>query len=95
MNQRLKLAQAQTARENEMINVQRKDQMYQGLIGAATGYGKDVMAADRYDQMLQMMTPENYQAIAGQAKRPRLREILGISDPMEMIFKDTGQRFSS
>ena len=55
--------------------------------GAATGYTKDIIAAGQYDQMLQMMAPDNYQLTSGQDKW--WKKALQISPDMDMTFRNT------
>ena len=89
-NQRKGLMGAQFGREDALINAQRRSQQIGGVFGAATQYGKDLMSADQYDQMMQIMAPENYQF--GQGEDSRLRKILQVSPTMKRFFADLGQR---
>ncbi len=72
-------------RENLLINEQRRSGRIQGVAGAITGYGKDRVAADQYDQMLSIMAPENYQL--GQDQDSALRRLLQISPTMKRQFQ--------
>jgi len=76
----------QQNRENQLINEQRRAGRIGGVTGAITGYGKDLMAADQYDQMLQIMAPENYQ-IGRRGPESGFRKALQISDPMQRYFQ--------
>lgn len=89
-NLRSAMLRGQYDRENELINAQRKDQQISGLLGAVTGYGQDLMSADRYDQMLNIMTPENYEAFASDDSK--FRRLMQISPEMAMRFRSTGDR---
>lgn len=88
MNERNRLLAQNMERENFMINADRKNARTQGIVGALTGYGKDRLKANQYDQMLEMMTPENYRM--GVGKDSWLRNLFGISPDMKRFFVDTG-----
>ena len=75
------------ARENAMINAERRDARTSGIMGAITGYGKDLMAADQYDQMVAMMTPDNYKAVVG--KDSGFRKLFGVSPTLDMKLSQT------
>jgi len=92
MNQRNKMYATGLERENTMINAERKDARTAGIMGAVTGYAKDRMAADQYDQMLEMATPENYRM--GVGKDSAFRKLLGISPTMKRFFENTGDTTS-
>lgn len=77
----------QINRENLMINTDRKDSKIQGILDSVTGYGKDLLAANQYDTMLGMMTPENYKAYA--SKDSKARKFFGISPDMGMKLSKT------
>jgi hypothetical protein len=93
-NTQNKLYANQINRENLMMNTERKDARTQGILDSITGYGRDLMEADKYDQMMNMMTPDNYKAYA--SKDSPLRRVLQISPEMGMKlsktdrFKETG-----
>lgn len=93
MNERNRLLAQNMERENFMINADRKNARTQGIVGALTGYGKDRLKANQYDQMLEMMTPENYRM--GVGKDSWLRNLFGISPDMKRFFVDTGDTISS
>ena len=93
MNARNKMYASQIERENALINAQRRDQQIGGIFDSVTGYGRDLMAADKYDQMLDIMKPENYDLVA--TDDSWIRKALGISPKAEMINVDTGQRLST
>ena len=75
-------------RGNIMEETRRRDARGRELIGAATGYTKDVIAAGQYDQMLQMMAPDDYGLYSGQDKW--WKKALQISPEMEMKFRGRG-----
>lgn len=77
----------QINRENLMINTERRDSKIKGIVDSVTGYGKDLMAADQYDNMLNMMTPDNYKAYA--SKDSQARKFFGISPNMGMKLSKT------
>jgi len=93
INQRNKMYATGLERENVMIDADRRDARTSGIMGAITGYGKDRMAADQYDQMLEIATPENYRI--GVGKDSPLRKLLGISPTMKRFFTDTGDTTSN
>lgn len=82
----------QQERENLLINEDRRANRIGGVTNAATGYGRDLMNADQYDQMLQMMAPENYMLSAG--KDSGLRKFLQVSRPMQRSFLKGSQTLS-
>jgi hypothetical protein len=75
-------------RQNTLINQSRKDARLKGITDSVTGYTRDLIAADQYDQMLQIMAPDNYSLTSG--KDSKLRRFMGISPQMERTFKETG-----
>jgi hypothetical protein len=87
-----RLNQQQT-RENLLINEQRRSGRIGGAFGAATQYGKDLMSADQYDQMLKIMAPQNFEI--GQGEDSRLRRLLQVSPTAQRFFQDRGQRTAS
>jgi hypothetical protein len=87
MNARNKLFGTQIDRENAFIKEQRRQNRIGGIVDSVTGYGKDLMAADQYDQMLNMMAPENYTPYA--SRDSRLRRLLQISPEMNIGFRKT------
>lgn len=89
-NQRNQQYGFQMSRENQMINEQRRSQRVGGVTSAITGYGKDLMASDQYDQMLQIMAPENYQF--GEDRDSLFRRLAQVSPTMKRSFSDLGQR---
>ena len=89
-NQRNQQYGSQVSRENQLINEQRRSQRIGGVTGAITGYGRDLLAADQYDQMLQIMAPDNFQF--GADKDSKFRRALQVSPTMKRSFSDLGQR---
>jgi hypothetical protein len=90
LNLQNKMFGFQGERENELINMERRDARTKGVLGSLQGYGKDVMAAGQYDQMLAMMAPENYMLGAGDD--PWWKKVLQISPEMKINFRDTNTR---
>jgi hypothetical protein len=78
-------------REEALINEQRRQGRIAGVTGAVTGYGKDLLAADKYDQMVEMMKPENYERMSA-GQRHWLLRALGISDKAQIGFVNRGAR---
>lgn len=87
MNARNKLFATQIDRENAFIKEQRRQNRVSGIVDSITGYGQDLMAADQYDQMLNIMAPDNYTPYA--SKDSILRRILQISPEMNIGFRKT------
>jgi hypothetical protein len=87
INMRQQMYGHDVERGNVLMNQRRKDARLQGIIESATGYTKDLIAADQYDQMLQIMAPENYSFTAGDDSRAR--RWLGISPKMKRTFTGT------
>jgi hypothetical protein len=85
MNMQNQLYSNQIKRENMLMNAERKNAKIQGITDSATGYFKDRMAAGQYDNMLQMMAPDNYSATSGEDSI--WRKIFGMSPDMNMILK--------
>jgi len=82
MNSRNKLYANQLDRENVLFNDQRRQNRIGSVTNAVTGYTKDRVAADQYDQMLNMMKPENYEAFA--SNDSWLRRLMQVSPTMGM-----------
>ncbi len=74
-------------RGNVYQNQRRKDARLEGITSSITGYTKDLIAADKYDQMLQIMAPDNYSFTMGDDSK--LRRFLGISGKMQRTFTGT------
>lgn len=87
MNMQNQLYSNQVKRENMLMNAERKNAKIQGITDSATGYFKDRIAADRYDNMLQMMAPDNYSVVAGQDSK--LRKFFDVSPTIKMILSGT------
>lgn len=93
MNERNRMFAKNMERENSMINADRKDARTKGIMDSVTGYFRDRMRADQYDNQMAMMTPDNYKAVTG--KDSWLRNLLQINPNMNMQFQDTGDVTSS
>jgi len=87
INNQNQLYANQIKRENMMMNAERRDAKIQGITDSLVGYGKDRMAANQYDNMLQIMAPDNYKAVSG--KDSVWRKIFGISPDMNMVLSKT------
>lgn len=97
MNQRNKMFASQidyqnamAERENQMINQGRKDAQIGGVGEAITGYGKDILAAGQYDQMPNMLAPDNYSI--GSGKDSLFRRLFQISPDMKIRFRNTNDK---
>lgn len=88
INARNRMYASNIERENAMIEADRRDAKIRGISSAITGYMKDRMTADKYDQMLEIATPENYRI--GVGKDSRLASIFGFSPRAKRFFVDTG-----
>ena len=80
-------------RENRLINQGRSDAQFSGVFDAIQGYGRDLMSADRYDQMINIMAPDNYKPTAG--KDSWSRRFFQYSPEFRMKFFNTGDRINS
>lgn len=78
-------------RENRMINQGRSDAQIMGVSDAIQGYGRDLMEADKYDQMINIMAPDNYKPVAG--KDSKFRRFMQYSPEFRMKFFNTGDKF--
>lgn len=87
MNNQNKMYANEIKRENMMINQERKDSQIGGIMDSVTGYARDRMDASQYDNMLQMMTPDNYKATSGQDSK--WRRLLQFSPDMNMKLSQT------
>ena len=87
INNQNKLYANQIKRENEMINAERKNAQIQGVVDSVTGYAKDRMAADQYDQMIGIMAPDNYGVFKGEDSW--LRKALQVSPKMDIKLTKT------
>lgn len=65
MNARNKLYASQIDRENSLINEQQRQNRIGSVVDNITGYSKDLLAARQYDQMLNLMAPDNYKPTFG------------------------------
>lgn len=74
----------QQDRENLLINEGRRGNRITGVTNAISGYGKDLMRADQYDQMLQIMAPENYRLGIGDDSL--FRQLVQASPTMKRDF---------
>jgi len=91
-NLRNAMLRSQYERENALINAQRRDQQISGVLGAVTGYGRDLMAADRDTGMLHLATPDNYRMLASPDQNTLFRRRFGLSDIPYRQFVDTGDK---
>ena len=83
---------AQYNRENQLINAQRRQNQIAGVTGAITGYGRDLMASDKFDIMAQIQAPENYKFNTIQDSL--FRQIFGINPVGAYQSVDTGTRLT-
>jgi len=79
-------------RENMMINADRKDARISGVINNVKGYAKDRTRANQYDQMINVMAPDNYKAVAG--KDSSFRKFMGFSPDFLMKHFNTKDKSS-
>lgn len=90
INQRNSMLASQVERENALINASRRDAQLGAVGDAITGYGRDLLAANQYDQMLQIMAPDNYKI--GSSRDNLFRRIFQISPDMKINFLNTNDR---
>lgn len=93
INTRNKLYANQLERENVLIGDQRRQSRIGAVTGAIQGYTKDRLAADQYDQMINMMAPENYKLT--QSKDNLFRRLFQISPEMDISFLNSGDKASN
>ena len=79
-------------REELLINQQRRDAQIGGVGNAISGYGSDLMSANQYDQMINMLSADNpnYDFTGGQDSK--LRRFFQVSQPIQKTFLNTGDR---
>jgi len=90
MNMRNKLYANQLDRENVLFNDQRRQNRIGAVTGAVTGYSKDLLAANQYDQMINMMAPDNYQLTQGPDSP--FKRLFQISQDQRISFRNTGDK---
>jgi hypothetical protein len=87
MNSRNRLLEHQFNTEMGLINEQRRDAKIGGIMDSVTGYGRDLMEANKYDQMLNMMMADkDYKVNA--TKDNLFRKIFQISPDQGITFKN-------
>lgn len=87
LNMQEKLYANQINSQNKMINAERADARTSGIMDAITGYGRDLMAADQYDTMLKIATPDNYKFV--NYNDSPFRKLFGITAPGKRILTGT------
>jgi len=90
LNLRNQLFGSQVERENFLINAQRKDAQIGGVGSAITGYGKDLLSAGQYDQMVNMMGANNPNFQIGQGPDSPFKRLFQISKDAKINFRNTG-----
>ena len=81
-------------RENQLINQSRRDAQIGGVGSAITGYGKDLMAAGQYDQMINMLSAENPNYDFTKGKDSLFRKIVQASPDVNKKFLRGKERLS-
>ena len=81
-------------RENQLINQSRRDAQIGGVGSAITGYGKDLMAAGQYDQMINMLSVENPNYDFTKGKDSLFRKIVQASPDVNKKFLRGKERLS-
>jgi hypothetical protein len=76
-------------RENELINQQRRDSQIGGLTSAVTGYGRDLMAANQYDQMIDIIGGNNPNYQITQGPDSPFRRLFQITRDAKINFRNT------
>jgi len=87
INARNKMFASQQERENVFVNDQRRQNRIGAVTGAVQGYTRDRLAANQYDQMVNMMAPDNYSVQAD--KDSLFRKLFQISPDQKISFKNT------
>lgn len=90
MNTRNKMYANQLDRENVFFNDQRRQNRIGAVTGAVTGYSQDMLASNQYDQMVNMMAPDNYSVQAD--KDSLFRRLFQISPDQKISFRNTGDK---
>lgn len=83
INSQNKMYANQISSQNKMINAERSDARTAGILDSITGYGKDLMAADQYNTMLKIATPDNFKLIATNDKP--WKRFLGVNSGSKKI----------
>jgi hypothetical protein len=78
-----------------LINQQRRDAQIGGVGSAITGYGKDLMAAGQYDQMINMLSAENPNYDFTKGKDSFFRRFIQASPDINKTFLRGKERLSS
>jgi hypothetical protein len=79
-NLRTAMMRGQIERENQLINAQRRQNQIAGVTGAITGYGRDLMSAQRDTGYLALEQSPDYPIL--QQGDTRFKQLMGISaDP--------------
>jgi hypothetical protein len=86
---RASMINAQIQREQMLINQQRRDAQVGGVGQAITGYGQDLMTANQYDQMVNLLSAENPNYNISAGKDSLLRRIFQVSKGQKVNFLDT------
>ena len=91
MNMRNKLYATQLGRESTMFDEQRRQEQIFGVTDAVQGLGKDLMTAQRDDQMINLEMARNPNFGLRQQQSTFWRKMAGITDPIEELsFTNTG-----
>lgn len=92
INDRNKLFANQLARENALINEQRRQNRIGAVTSAISGYTKDRQAARTYDQMVNMEMARNPNFLLEQQPGSLFNKIFQFTDPASISFRKTGDR---
>jgi hypothetical protein len=79
-------------RENMLINQQRRDAQITGVGSAITGYGKDLVAANQYEDQMDLLSAENPDFNFGQEEEKWWNKTFGITPKTRVNIFNTGRR---
>jgi len=92
LNSRNQLYANQLDRENVMFNEQRRGNRIGAITDSISGYTKDRMAANQFDQQVNMVQGQNPNFNLSQDRSSLFNRIFQFTDPAEIKFRNTNDR---
>jgi len=92
LNSRNQLYANQLDRENVMFNEQRRGNRIGAVTDAISGYTKDRMAANQFDQQVNMVQGQNPNFNLSQDRSSLFNRIFQFTDPADIKFRNTNDR---
>ena len=92
LNSRNQLYANQLDRENVMFNEQRRGNRIGAITDSISGYTKDRMAANQFDQQVNMVQAQNPNFNLSQDRSSLFNRIFQFTDPAEIKFRNTNDR---